>query len=102
MSFVKHRWHDWDVLHARQREVILGADGIALSEPIEAISFDQFRGPNAVNGKFNFLPAHVLSFFFRQYRPRPSAVQRLHIRLHGPEIFKLMQHLHLPLVLQLT
>jgi hypothetical protein len=26
MSFVKHRRHDWDVLHARQREVDLGAD----------------------------------------------------------------------------
>jgi len=26
MSFVKHLWHDWDVLHARQREVDLGAD----------------------------------------------------------------------------
>jgi hypothetical protein len=26
MSFVKHRWHDWDVLHARKREVDLGAD----------------------------------------------------------------------------
>ena len=26
MSFVKHRWHDWDVLHACQCEVDLGAD----------------------------------------------------------------------------
>ena len=26
MSFVKHRWHDWNVLHARQRAVGLGAD----------------------------------------------------------------------------
>jgi hypothetical protein len=26
MSFVKHRWHDWDVLHTRQREVDLRAD----------------------------------------------------------------------------
>ena len=32
MSFVKHLWHDWDVLHARQREVDLGADRAAEGE----------------------------------------------------------------------
>jgi hypothetical protein len=26
MSFVKHRRHDWNVLHARQREVDFGMD----------------------------------------------------------------------------
>jgi hypothetical protein len=31
-----------------------------------------------------------------------AQMQRLHVRLHGPEIFKLMQRLDIPLMLQLT